>query len=70
MIGLAGAGRTHGEDHVALLEGFHELLLVGAAALDGLAGNVVDHHTRGRVVGGRSALHDIQDVCFGDGIVF
>ena len=66
-IGFAGAGRTHAEDHIALLDGLDVFALVDGAGLDGaldarraLLAAVCQRAQRGCRIGDHQTEHSVQ----------
>ena len=69
QIGLARAGRAQGKGEVVFAEGFHQQLLVGGAARDGLAVHAIHDHVVHLELLGRLALDGVEYHVFGELVV-
>ena len=67
-IGLSRACRTYGEDHIVVVVGFYQPLLILCARLDGASRHRIDDDSLRNLVLGAFSLDDVQDILLPEGV--
>ena len=68
-IGLPRSGRTDGENHVVLLEGVDQLLLIPRPPFDRPSRYRIDKDILYRIGLGLPTFHDVKDILFRQGVI-